>query len=487
MLKIQRMDDMRKLLGATAALWLAGTVAAAQVPDRPVLRPVRYDIVVRLDLADEVIDASARIRLRNESARPLSEASFLLYRLLNVQRVLGPNGKPLSFDQKVVAVEDFSKQQVNHVRVPLAPALPAGKETTIELRYGGHLLGYSETGMLYVQDRIDSAYTLLREDAYAYPIPAYPSLGSRRRAGLPTFEYTARVTVPSTYSVANGGELVARTLDGAMATFVYRSAMPSWRMDFAVAPFQTIAAGNLTVFHLPEDSLGARRIFSAMQRTLALYTRWFGPLAGARPFAVIEIPDGWGSQADVTSLLQAAAAFRDPKREYELYHEISHLWNPPSTDKPSPRWNEGLASFLEDLTTDTLTGRASMDSSAMRLARWLAERVRTDSSLRIVAPVDFGKRDMTGYSYSVGNLMFFGLYRLVGHEAFCRIVGDYYRTFAATGGGTADFVRLARSLSGVDLTTFFDDWLYSTRWANVVSAASGASDLFARYQVNKGR
>lgn len=463
-------------------LCLTAPVAAAQTEDPPLLRPVRYDLVVRVDLAAEQVEGSARIRLRNDLDKPIREASFLLYRLMRVREVRDANGTPMRFQQTLVAVEDFAKLQVNHVRVPLGSPLPRGKETTIEIHYGGHLLGYSETGMLYVRERVDSAYTLLRDDAYAYPIIAYPSLGARRRAGLPYYEYTARISVPATHTVANGGALVSRTQDGAAATFSYRSVKPSWRMDFAVAPFRTLRSGSFTVFHLPEDSSGAQRILAAMATTVALYTRWFGPLSGDSPFAVIEIPDGWGSQADVTSLLQAAAAFRDPKREDELYHEISHLWNAPSTDKPSPRWNEGLASFLEDLTTDSLSGKATTDSSVMRVVRYLASRLRTDSVLRSVPPLEYGKRDVTGYSYSVGNLMFFALYRLVGHDTFRRIVGDYYRSFATQGGGTADLVRLARSAAAVDLTKFFDDWLYSTGWTSVVVGATTSRDLFAKYQ-----
>jgi hypothetical protein len=400
---------------------------------------------------------------------------------MRVRDVVDASGRKMRFQQTVVSVEDFSKLQVNHLRVPLPSPLAHGKETTIEIRYGGYLLGYSETGMLYVKDRVDSAYTLLREDADAYPVVAYPSFGVRRRAGLPYFEYSASITVPATHTVANGGMLVSRTAEGGTSTFTYRSVKPSWRMDFAIAPFRTLQSGSLTVFYLPEDSSGAQRIISAMASTMALYTRWFGPLSGESPFAVIEIPDGWGSQADVTSLLQAAAAFRDPKREGELYHEISHLWNVPSTDKPSPRWNEGLASFLEDLTRDSLSGRATTDSSVMRVVRHLAARLDADSLLRTVPPVDYGKSDATGYSYSVGNLMFFALHRLVGHDAFRRIIGEYYHSYVASGGGTAEFVRLARSRSGVDLTTFFDDWLYSTRWTAVVSTAGAPSELYAKY------
>jgi hypothetical protein len=474
---------MRKLMmSALVGGCLAASAARAQSPNAPrVLRPVRYDLVIGVDLENQRIDGTARIRLRNENTQAAVEASVLLYRLLSVQGVRDAAGKPLAFTQGIVAFEDFSKLQVNQVRIPLVPALAPGKETTVEISYGGHVLGYAETGMAYVRDRVDSAYTLLREDAHAYPTVGYPSLRLRRAAGLPVYDYTARITVPSTHTVANGGQLVERVDHGATTTFVYRSVEPSWRMDFAIAPFRTIRRGKLTVFHLPADSVGALRIVDAMSRTLELYTRWFGPLREESPFAVIEIPDGWGSQADVTSILQAAAAFREPKREDELYHEISHLWNVTETDRPAARWNEGLATFLEDLTTDSLSARATTDSNAMRYARWLGDRARADSTLRSVAPVDYGKREMTGYSYSVGSVMFYGLYRLVGHDVFRGIIGDYYRAYVATGGTTADFVRIAKQRSPVDLDRYFADWLYSARWVDVVASAQSARDLYAGY------
>lgn len=472
---------MQKPTTAIVAAFFAASILQGQLPQDPlVLRPVRYDLAVRVDFTKEQIEGTARIQLRNENSRPVSEASFILYRLMSVRDVRDAKGSAMSFQQAVVAFEDFEKFQGNHVRVPLVPALAPGKETTIELRYGGYLVGYAETGMLYVQDRVDSAYTLLREDASAYPTIGYPSLGARRRAGLPTYEYTARITVPATHTVANGGELVSRTSEGVTTTFVYRSVKPSWRMDFAIAPFRMLRRGTLTVFHLPEDSSGAQRILGAMTETMALYARWFGPLKGEPPFTVIEIPDGWGSQADVTSILQAAAAFRDPKREYELYHELSHLWNVPSADKPSPRWNEGLATFLEDVTTDSLHARATTDSSAMRLATWLAGRLRGDSGLSSVPPADYGKREMTGYAYTVGSLMFYSLYRVLGHDTFIRLIGDYYRAHGASTGSTDDFVRLAKSLSPVDLTALFGDWLYSTRWSEMVRGAKSPQDLYKK-------
>lgn len=461
-------------------------VLAQPAPDALLLRPTRYDLRVQLDLDRQLMDAIVRIQLRNDHPVPVRTASLLLYRLLDVRSIRDHSGARRDFSQRVVTFEDFGKMQANHVRVPLAPALAPGREVTLELHYGGHLLGYAETGMLYLRDRIDTAYTMLRMDTYAYPQPGYPSEAVNRRAGLPAYDYTARITVPATHTVANGGELVERREAGGTTTYAYRSVKASWRMDFAVARFTILRDGDLSVFHLAGDSAGARRILHAMTRTLALYSRWFGPLRGRSPFAVIEIPDGWGSQADVTSILQSAAAFRDARRESELYHEISHLWNGVSAETPAPRWDEGLATFLEDVTADSLSGGSSTDSSAVRIARWLAGRVEQDSALRTVPPADYGKRRMTDYSYSVGSLMFYGLYRTVGHDVFCRIIGEYYRRHEAGGGGTASLVTVAREISPVDLTTFFDDWLFTPRWSVFVSPATRPADLYGRYRGNTG-
>ena len=89
---------------------------------------------------------------------------------------------------------------------------------------------------------------------------------------------------------------------------------------------------------------------------------------------------------------------------------------------------------------------------------------------------------MTGYSYSVGSLMFFGLDRLVGHDVFRRIVGEYYRRHEAGGGSSAGFVQVAKDASPIDLTAFFDDWLFSPRWGTVVAGAKQPADLYERYR-----
>lgn len=446
------------------------------------LRPVRYELDVALDLKEERMTATARVTVRNAGPSAAGEASFLLYRLLTVSAVRSGGGSPLSFSQSVVAFEDDPKRQANRVHVLLAPPLEPGRETTVEIAYAGYLAGYVETGALYIQDSIGEAFTIVREDADAYPTLRPPSWEKIRSEPLPEFDYLARITVPDTHVVANGGLLVERTAREGRATYVYRNLKPAWRMDFAVARFRDLEAPGLRLFALPDDAAGAERVLRSASACLALYRGWFGPLPDATAYTIIEIPDGWGSQADVSSILQAAAAFRDPEKIHELYHEISHLWNVPSKDAAYCRWNEGLAGFLEALTQETLDGAPSLDAQAEKTARRQLERAREDPRLATVPMLDYGRAGMTGDSYRTGMLMFYALYRLVGPATFRSIVGTHAARHHASGATTAEFVAEAERAGGPGVAALFRDWLTTTRWLEILSSGAAVRTLAERYR-----
>jgi hypothetical protein len=326
--------------------------------------------------------------------------------------------------------------------------------------------------MLYIQDRIDPSYTLIRRDTYVYPVIP---------GGLPTFDYVVKVTAPDSLTVANGGDLIeTRPGSDGTTTWVYRSRAPSWRMDIAIAPMGVLQSGPVRIFYMREDSVGARGVNTAAEQCLDLYAHWFGPLENPGGLTFLEIPEGWGSQTDVVTIIQTADAFRDPTRYHEVYHEIAHLWHVEPKGEPSPRWNEGLASFLEYLTAERLDGR----TGAVR-ERWrevqdrLADRLDRDSALASVPMRDYGRHRMSGYSYSVGMLMFAVLHDLVGEKAFNAGVGEFYRTYRLSGGTTEDFIRVMNGRSSHDLRQFFRDWIYTANWTDMIRAKEEMSDVAA--------
>jgi hypothetical protein len=486
------MDAAGRALLISIAL-LAVTVPPARAraggparPPVPQVRETRYVLTCRLDYDDERLAATVRLTVANHGHEPARRVPLLLHRLLTVGDVRDAAGAPLAFTQRVTAFDDEPRRQVNAITVELAKPLSPGARTEMVVRYDGFLTGYVETGELYVKDRIDPAFTILRLDALAYPVVGVPSARSRRLMGFASFDYEATIDVPDSLQVANGGRLVERSVAGGRARYVYRNLMPCWRMDFAIANYVVMRGDTTSVFCLRADSANAERVRTAVLRSMRLFSDWFGPPQGSPRFSVIEVPDGWGSQKDVTCILQSAAAFQDPRRSHEIYHEVSHIWNVPARDSFPPRIEEGLASYLEEVATERLEGvTGRVQRSHAETVSWLHDLLERTPRYRGLPMRDYGIDGDTGLSYSVGFLMFEVLHGLVGDAVFGEIVGGFHRRYHATGATTAQFIAYARERSPVDLTRFFEDWYASTGWQRLVREDAPLDRMLAEYRVSR--
>jgi hypothetical protein len=476
------------LLSVALVLLASGPGAASPAPpttaSQPAgrLRTLRTDLELRVDLAGERLDGTARLTVENEGSVPVREIPIVLYRLLTVVGVRDRGGAPLPFTQEVVAFEDEARKQVTRAVVALPKPLGRGETALVEIAYGGFLAGYAETGALYIRDRITEEFAIVREDCEAYPTVGPASNRLRREAGLQEFDWSARITVPFTHVVASGGELVERVAKDGWTTFVYRGLRPAWRLDFAIARYRVVERAPLRIYALPGDEAGAERLLTAGTTGLKELERRFGPRFGTGELAVIEIPDGYGSQASEAAIIQSAAAFRDPARTRELYHELTHLWNPPSLDRPDCRWNEGLATFLEDLLAERLDSRGTVRESADRLAAFLRKRIAAEPRLARVPMRDYGKEDLTDYSYSVGGLLFYLLYRTVGDEDFDAILRGFIEASRESGGRAEDLVARARLLGGEGARRLVREWFETTEWTTLLSKTASVEGLVPRYR-----
>jgi hypothetical protein len=459
----------------------AATQSVASSDQGVPLVPTHYDLDLEVDYTAAVLRGAAGIVVANASPLQVDTVSLLLYRLLRVGAVHDGAGSKLAFSQAVVPFDSFPKLRVNRVLVTFREPLAPRARTAIHVQYEGPLLGYVETGMAYVQDRIDRAFTIVRDDAFAYPKPGAPSLSAMRSTPEWRFTYSARVTVPKGLTVANGGCLEGVEALGDKVAFRFTSRKPSWRMDFAIAQYTELSFGEVRVYHLPGDGAGAAVVARAAREALDLFSRWFGPPCCPPALTVIEIPDGWGSQTDAPTVIQSAGAFRDPERRREVYHEISHLWNVPATDRPSSRWEEGLASFLAALATQELTGERVVDAWAAQLADRLRHELPDHPAWREVPLVDYGLKDLTGLSYSVGALFFDLLHRVVGRDAFSRILRTYVAGFGVRGGGLHDLVAVMRKKAGADVSRLVHDWLHTTAWTCRIEHNAAVRELAALY------
>lgn len=432
----------------------------------PQVQPTHYEMVYRPDMETGALTASGKVTYKNTGQEPVTLLPFTLYRLLDVTKVANQAGEDLPYQESVISTARMFKKQVNYVQVKLRQPLAPGDSTVIAVEFEGYLLGYVETGMLYVKDRIDPDFSILRLDGEAYPAVTCPDVAEvmgdiiRQR-----FTYTVSVVVPKNLVVANGGRLVSVEQKDGMATYTYTSISPSWRMDFAIAPYAQLSDENNRIFCFQEDRSGGEAMLSVMRETMSLYRSWFGPLQTETALTVIEIPEMWGSQTDVTTIIQTAPAFKNPKFLYELYHELAHRWAVTELEQYPDRFeSEGVAMFLQDLLRERFQGTENavaegVHKSNERFKRY-CERVPKFKELPLNK---LGEADATRLAYSKGMVFFAVLFELAGEDSFMDTYRSYYETFVKSGATTDQFVsHWKQHLKGSwDRDRFFNDWVYT--------------------------
>jgi hypothetical protein len=445
----------------------------------------RYELRVRIHPAEENLMATAQITLSNPTAVPQREIPFLLYRLLAVDAAEDEKGAALAFRQAVVSMSDEKNWQVNSVTLALREPLPPGATTRVTLKYSGAIFGYREV-MGYVRDHIGEDYTLLRPDALAYPMFAAPSSQSLSAAYDTLFTYDLEITVPSGTIVACGGLPGSVSLGEGAETFRFASRVPTWRMDIAAAKFKVLknAVGNLVVYTLPEDEASAGNLLKEMRRVIEFYTLRFGPSKKATAYTMIEIPDGWGSQASDFYILQAAAAFKDPKRTHELYHEIGHSWNVEARPEVRrTRWfDEAFASYFEALALREFESQKAFDDRMARYRESFRGEAKKNSRNATTPIAEYGKEELGDNSYTKGAWSLYVLNQIVGDEGFNRIIRTFMAEFSDRPAGFGDFQGVAERVSKRDLSRFFKEWVFGAESSELLIGSASLQEMVERYR-----
>jgi aminopeptidase N len=464
---------------------LSGSLLSAPAAD-PLPKTLAYNLDMNIDFETEKLLAECKITFSNNSDRSIGHIPLLLYRLLSVKSVTAEDNMPIPFTQKIVSVSGREKLQVNFIEIQLQTKLQPHEQKTINMEYDGYLLGYTETGWLYVRDHIGKDFTIIRTDGFGYPIAGYPDSEEMWAIVKESYDYRAQITVPEDVLVANGGELDDKIPKDNKTTWIYKSRKPSWRMDFAVSGYRLLTGNDNKVFYFPQDSLGARSIMTALKNSLNLYTNWFGPLDNFPGYSIIEVPEGYGSQQDITCSMLTADNFKSADKMEGLYHEISHLWNVKSLDKqPCRVESEGYAQFTQFLALEKLENRENaVAEAAQRYIDRLRKNFNEKKELQTIPIKDYGVRDMTEYSYTLGMVMFAVLYNKVGEKDYNKMIGSFYKKYHAAGATLDDFTRHFSSAASVNLDRFFDEWIYTTKAISHIMDGKTYTDLLELYTNN---
>ncbi len=174
------------------------------------------------------------------------------------------------------------------------------------------------------------------------------------------------------------------------------------------------------------------------------------------------------------------------ERQWVLAHELGHQWMPMivgSNERLYPWMDEGFNTFI-DLANAAryFKGTAYGDSIEVHPLHLYPDHAIADREQPLISrPVEGHDLFWTGYQKPA--LMMQTLrYEVLGKERFDHAFRQYLRAWAYKHPTPADFFRLMRDASGMDLDFFWRDWIYTTarldQAADSVGMADGTQKVF---------
>ena len=474
---------------ATKSQVYTQTKTATQTIDVPTVE--HYTLALTIDTQHHSLTGQAEISIRDSGDRALTVIPLLLYRLMEVESVTDDKGAAAPFTQSVIKFADEPAWQANAINVTLAAPLAPGQTTTLRVKYSGALFGYREV-MAYVRETIGEDYSLLRAESMPYPIIAAPSYAGWRKAYQNKFDYQTEATVPAGFvAVCPGNQIGEPQTQAAKA--IYRCAGPpeSNSINLAIARFRVLddSQRNLRVYALPEDAEAGNRIMSEMRRALDFYTSYFGPppkigtMGVRKGLTVIEIPDGWGSYALRGYIFQSAAAFKDPKRAGELYHEVGHLWNAMIAERiqRSRYFDEAFAAYFEALAVRQFEGEQAYRALLDSYRDIYIDRVNREPLGKTTAIAEYGPKEIGVFSYTKGAWSLYVLHELVGEDKFRSVIRTFLTEFGEKPADFKDFQGVAGRVSDRNLSKFFDEWIDGAASSELLLNKTPVAEIVKRY------
>jgi hypothetical protein len=160
---------------------------------------------------------------------------------------------------------------------------------------------------------------------------------------------------------------------------------------------------------------------------------------------------------------------RSPAREdrqWVLAHELGHQWVPMivgSNERLYPWMDEGFNTFIDlGNAAKYFAGTPYGDSIEVHPLHLYADHAKPGQEQPLILrPVE--SKDLFWTGYQKPALMMQTLrYEVLGKVRFDRSFREYLRTWAYKHPTPADFFRLMRDVSGMDLDWFWRDWIYTT-------------------------
>jgi hypothetical protein len=422
----------------------------------------RYTIFLQITLpgpGSGRVDGSVRIQAR-PVADPANVLTFDLYDVLALTSVRKTGGALLS-----------TTRGSNQVQVTLDHTYQVGELIDITVIYGGTPPAVNFNGLAFSfqthgtgtssQGPIVSS---LSEPDFA---PAWwPCLDRPDDKAIVDMD----LRVPGNLTGVSNGLLVANILNGdGTRTFQWRSSYPisTYLVSVAVSnyvtwtDFYTPVTGGpvMPVQHwvYPEKEAFARTDLNVTVPMLTFFSTTYGeyPFV-AEKYGHVLFPFNGGMEHQTVTSYGGALIKGNHQYDYIVAHELAHQWFGDAVgpaEWPEIWLNEGFATYGEVLWQEHLGG-------AVAMRNYVASLDSRPFTCPVYDPLPECSDLFDHTVYDKGAWALHMLRHVVGDTAFFQGLRNYYATYKMGNATTPLFRQALEAASGLNLTSFFNRWVY---------------------------
>ncbi len=409
---------------------------------------LHYDIHVSLDFAHRSIEAFNEVTFTSK----VNNLSSIFLHLIGFNVDSIPEAKSFSRSDSILTINLTSP--LNPGDTGVVTVYYHGVPQSGGGVFGGGLRFSYGTHLAYVDDEPYGAKRWL---------PIYD---------LPTDKATVDqyITVPSGYTVVANGELVDSTLDGNTITFHWRENYPiaNYLIVFAAADFFSVLEDSALINgeYLPvrhwvrsTDTSWLKVKFARTPQMLQFLSEIYGtyPYMGEK-YGHVSAPIGGAMENQTNTFINTSAGWGSDW-DWVIVHEMGHQWwgDWVTLGTWADIWlNEGFATYTEALWWEHRYGPSGLRS-------YISNIFQTYLRREPYPPYPVYDPDyMWGVVvYEKGASVLHMLRYIVGDSTFFEILRTYGQRYAYGNAVTSEFMEIADSISGQDLSWFFDEWVFA--------------------------
>ena len=283
------------------------------------------------------------------------------------------------------------------------------------------------------------------------------------------------VVAPAHYQVVSNGLRVEETdLPGGTRRTVWRESVPiaPWLFVLGVARFAVQTVGDYDgkpietwVFAQDRDA-GFYDFAVPTHDVLAFYSDRIGPYSYEKLANVQSNASGGGMEAASAIMYSASSVTgtRTVRWRNVVIHEIAHQWfgNAVTENDWNDVWlSEGFATYFTSLFIEHAYGRDEFAATLRNSRKTVIDFYAKTPDYRVVHENLADMAQVTSAAtYQKGGWVLHMLRAQMGDDRFWAGIRDYYARHKDSSASTTDFRLAMERASGLDLSAFFQRWLY---------------------------